>query len=94
MKLGDCMGMTETLKALSDPVRRKILDMLKEKSLTAGEIAAAFDLRDATISHHLSVLKKAGLIDSARNGTFIIYTLNTSLFEDVMNWMINLKGDN
>lgn len=88
------MGMNETLKALSDPVRRKILDMLKEKPLPAGEIAAAFDLADASISHHLSVLKNAGLIDSTRKGTFIIYSLNTSLFEDIMSWMINLKGDN
>lgn len=85
------MGMNETLKALSDPVRRKILEMLKEKPLPAGEIAAAFDLKDASVSHHLSVLKKAGLIDSTRNGTFIIYSLNTSLFEGVMSWMIGLK---
>ena len=88
------MGLTETLKAISDQVRRKILDILKEKPLNAGEIAAMFPLTDATISHHLSVLKKAGLIDSAKNGTFIIYTLNTSLFEDVMSWMMGLKGEN
>jgi len=86
------MAMTETLKALSDPVRRRILDMLKDKQLNAGEIAAGFDLTDATISHHLSVLKNAGLIDSTRHGTFIIYSLNTSVFEDIMNWMMNLKG--
>ena len=84
--------MTETLKALSDPIRRRILDMLKDKQLNAGEIAAGFDLTDATISHHLSVLKNAGLIDSTRHGTFIIYSLNTSVFEDIMNWMMNLKG--
>ncbi|MCL1792167.1 MAG: autorepressor SdpR family transcription factor [Peptococcaceae bacterium] len=87
------MAITETLKALSDPIRRKILDMLKDKQLNAGEIAAGFDLTDATISHHLSVLKNAGLIDSARKGTFIIYSLNTSLFEEVMSWMMTLKGD-
>jgi len=85
------MGMTETLKALSDPVRRKILDILKEKPLTVGEIASTFDLSDATISHHLSYLKKAGLLERTRNGTFIVYSLNTSLFEDVMSWMINFK---
>ena len=85
------MGMTETLRALSDPVRRKILDILKEKPLTAGEIASAFNLSDATISHHLSCLKKAGLLERTRNGTFIVYSLNTSLFEDVMSWMINFK---
>ena len=86
------MAMTETLKALSEPVRRRILDMLKDKQLNAGEIAAGFDLTDATISHHLSVLKNAGLIDSTRHGTFILYSLNTSVFEDIMSWMMNLKG--
>ena len=64
--------MTETLKALSEPVRRRILDMLKDKQLNAGEIAAAFELTDASISLHLSVLKNAGLIDSTRHRTFII----------------------
>ena len=83
--------MTETLKALSDPVRRKILDLLKSNSLSAGEISSHFDLRDATISHHLSVLKNAGLIDSVRNGTFIMYELNTSLFEGIVSWLLNFK---
>ena len=87
------MGMTETLKALSDPVRREILNLLKEKKLTAGEIVSKFDLTDATISHHLSVLKNAGLIDGVKTGTFIVYELNTSLFEDVMAWLINFRKD-
>jgi len=85
--------MTETFKALSDPVRRKILDLLKQKPLTAGEISSCFNLSDATVSHHLSVLKNAGLIDSTRKGTFISYELNTSLFEDVVSWILSLKED-
>ena len=85
--------MTETLKALSDPVRRRILDILKSKPVSAGEISSHFDLRDATISHHLSVLKNAGLIDSVRNGTFIMYEINTSLFEGIVSWMLNLKEE-
>jgi len=83
------MGMTETLKALSDPVRREILNLLRNKKCTAGEVAANFELSDATISHHLSNLKKAGLIDSVKHGTFIVYELNTSLFEDIMAWLKN-----
>lgn len=83
--------MTETLKAMSEPVRRKILDLLKGGELSAGDICAHFELSDATISHHLSVLKKAGLIDSVRKGTFIVYELNTSLFEGVVNWILSLQ---
>lgn len=86
------MSMTETLKAVSDPVRREILNILREKPTTAGDIASRFELRDATISHHLSILKNAGLIDSQRNGTFIVYEINTSLFEDIINWIASLKG--
>jgi DNA-binding transcriptional ArsR family regulator len=61
--------------------------------MNAGQIAAHFDVTDATISHHLSVLKKAGLIDATRNGTFINYEINTSLFEEVIGWLVNMKGD-
>jgi DNA-binding transcriptional ArsR family regulator len=89
---GDIMGVNETLKALSDPIRREILTLLKTKPHSAGEISSHFELTDATISHHLSTLKKAGLIDSTRNGTFIVYEINTSLFEDVIKWMIDFKG--
>ena len=85
--------MTETLKALSDPVRRKILDLLKATPLTAGEICSHFELSDATISHHLSVLKNSGLIDSVRNGTFIVYELNTSLFEGIVSWILSFKEE-
>lgn len=87
------MSMTLTLKAVSDPIRREILNILRDKPATAGEIAARFELRDATISHHLSVLKKADLIDSQKKGTFIIYELNTSLFEDVLSWIISFKRE-
>ena len=87
------MGISETLKALSDPVRREILNMLKGKKCTAGEIASKFELRDATISHHLSTLKNAGLIDGVKNGTFIVYELNTSLFEDLMVWLSDFGKD-
>jgi DNA-binding transcriptional ArsR family regulator len=88
------MGFNETMKALSDPTRRKILVMLKDRPLNAGQITAHFKVTNATISHHLSVLKKAGLLDCSRSGTFLTYELNTSLFEDVVNWMMDLKGDN
>jgi len=84
--------MTKTLKAVSDPVRREILNILREKPAAAGEIASRFELCDATISHHLAILKGAGLIDSQRQGTFIVYELNTSLFEDIINWLASLKG--
>jgi DNA-binding transcriptional ArsR family regulator len=86
------MGFNDTMKALSDPTRREILGMLKDCPLNAGQIAAHFRVTDATISHHLAVLKHAGLVDCWRTGTFLTYELNTSLFEDVMNWMLDLKG--
>ncbi len=88
---GDLMSMSKTFKALSDPVRRQILDLLKERPMNAGEIAAEFKVTDATISHHLAVLKATGLIDATRNGTFIYYDINTSLFEEVMNWIMNIR---
>jgi DNA-binding transcriptional ArsR family regulator len=87
------LSISNTLKALSDPVRREILTLLKERPMNAGQIAAHFDVTDATISHHLAVLKKAGLVDAARYGTFINYELNTSLFEEVIGWLVNLKGE-
>ena len=88
------MGIHQTMKAMSDPIRRKILDLLREKPLTAGEISEHFELSGATISHHLSTLKDSGLIDCTRNGTFLIYELNTSLVEDVIKWLSSLsKGE-
>ena len=87
------MGIQNTLKALSDPIRRQILDMLKPGRLSAGEIAEAFPVSGAAISKHLSVLKEADLIRDAREGKFIFYELNTSVLEEVMMWLVVLKGE-
>jgi DNA-binding transcriptional ArsR family regulator len=81
------LGFAETFKALSDPVRREILVMLKNGSMTAGSIAQRFDMTGATISYHLSQLKKAGLVFETRQKNFIIYQLNTSVFEETMLWL-------
>ena len=87
------MGMQNTLKALSDPIRRQILDMLKPGRLSAGEIAEKFPVSGAAISKHLSVLKEADLIRDTREGKFIYYELNTSVLEEVMMWLVALKGE-
>ena len=87
------MSLQETLKALSDPTRREILSMLRGGSKSAGEISDRFDITAAAVSRHLSVLKDADLIRDQREGKFIIYTLNTSVLEDVMLWVNNLKGE-
>ena len=88
------MGFAETFKALSDPVRREILMILREGSLSAGEIGAHFDMTGATISYHLRILKKAGLVFEKKEKIFIYYTLNTSVVEEVMLWLSELKGRN
>ncbi|MBR5561969.1 MAG: winged helix-turn-helix transcriptional regulator [Clostridia bacterium] len=85
--------MQNTLKALSDPTRREILNLLKEKTLSAGEISDKFDISFAAISRHLSVLKEADLIRDERDGKFINYTLNVSVLEEIMLWISDLKGD-
>ena len=87
------MSLQDTLKALSEPTRREILQMLREGSKSAGEISDKFDITAAAISRHLSVLKDADLIRDQRDGKFIIYTLNTSVLEDVLFWVSNLKGE-
>ena len=87
------MSLQETLKALSDPTRREILQMLRSGSRSAGEISEKFDITAAAISRHLSVLKDADLIRDQRDGKFIIYTLNTSVLEDVLFWVSTLKGE-
>ncbi len=87
------MSLQKTLKALSDPTRREILQMLRAGSKSAGEISEKFDITAAAISRHLSVLKDADLIRDQREGKFIIYTLNTSVLEDVLCWVTNLKGE-
>ena len=88
------MGFAETFKALSDPVRRDILTLLKKGSLSAGEIGCHFDMTGATISYHLSILKKADLVFENKQKNFIYYELNTSVVEEVMLWLADLKGGN
>lgn len=87
------MSFAKTFKALSDPVRREILMLLRHGSLSAGEIGTHFDMSGATISYHLSILKKADLIWESRHKNFIYYELNTSAVEEIMLWLSNLKGD-
>lgn len=88
------MGFAETFKALSDPARREILLLLRGGRMSAGEIAGHFEMTGATVSYHLSVLKKADLVFETREKTFIYYELNTSVVEEVMLWLSQLKGDN
>ena len=83
----------DTLKALSDPTRRKILEMLKKGPLSAGEIGEHFEMTGATLSHHLSILKKAGLVDDNKKGTFVYYEINTSVMEDILAWVTGFMGD-
>ena len=84
--------MSETLKAISDPVRRNILEMLKEEKKSAGELASEFNLSGATVSYHLTQLKKAGLILESRHKNFIYYELNASVFEEILVWIYGLGG--
>ena len=85
------MGFQETFKALSDGVRREILLMLRDGKKSAGEIAACFDMTNATVSYHLSILKKAGLITEKKEKNYIFYKLNTSVFEDIMMWFAQFQ---
>ena len=87
------MGMQSTMKALSDPIRREILELLRAGRLSAGEISEKFPVSGAAISKHLSVLKESDLIRDAREGKFIYYELNTSILEEVMLWLKTLKGE-
>ena len=88
------MGLQDTLKALSDPIRRDILNLLKDKRYAAGEIAEKFPVTAAAISRHLSILKDADLIRDTREGKFIYYELNASVLEEILLWIHELKGDN
>ncbi len=88
------MGLHDTLKALSDPVRREILNLLKGKRYSAGEITEHFPITAAAISRHLSVLKEADLIRDTREGKYIYYELNASVLEEILLWIHELKGDN
>lgn len=87
------MGMQQTLKALSDPVRREILALLKSGRMSAGEITGHFDITAAAISRHLSVLKDADLIRDTREGKYIFYELNASVLEEILLWITDLKGE-
>ena len=87
------MGLQNTMRALSDPVRRQILELLKPGRLAAGEIGEKFPISGAAVSKHLSVLKEADLIRDSREGKFIYYELNTSVLEEVMMWLTGLKGE-
>lgn len=88
------MGFANTFKALSDPIRREILVMLKDKKMSAGEITSNFNMTNATISYHLSQLKKADLILESKYKNFIYYEINISVFEEVMLWFSQFKGVN
>ena len=87
------MGLQETAKALADPIRRSILNLLKKGPMTAGDIQNQFDVTFASISRHLSVLKDADLIRDKREGKFIIYELNASILEEMLLWIYELKGE-
>lgn len=87
------MALQDTMKALADPIRREILQKLKSAPLSAGEIAAFFDISAPAISKHLAVLKSADLIRDQRQGKYIIYELNTSVLEEALLWLSQLRGE-
>lgn len=91
-KGGGAMGMQQTMKALSDPTRREILNLLKTGKRSAGEICGQFDITAAAISRHLSVLKGADLISDTREGKYIFYELNATVLEEILLWITDLKG--
>jgi len=88
------MGLQQTMKALADPIRREILNMLKSGRMSAGDITAHFEVTGASVSRHLSVLKEAELIRDTREGKYIFYELNASVLEEIMLWIADLKGEN
>lgn len=88
------MGLQNTLRALSDPTRREILNLLKGGRVSAGELGTHFDMTAAAISRHLSVLKEADLVRDKREGKYIYYELNASVLEEIMLWLTDLKGEN
>ena len=88
------MALQETLKALADPIRRELLNLLKGGRMSAGDICEHFPVTPASVSRHLSVLKEADLIRDTREGKFIFYELNTSVLEEIMLWVTDLKGGN
>ena len=88
------MSFADTFKAMSDPVRREILMLLRGGRMSAGEIGSHFEMTGATISYHLNILKKAGLVFESREKNFVYYDLNTSVVEELMLWLSELKGGN
>ena len=88
------MAFGDTFKALSDPTRREILNLLKDGPMTAGEIVSHFSMTGATISHHLTILQQAGIIDGEKKGKYIYYSLNTTVMDDILRWILQLKGEN
>ena len=86
------MGLQQTTRAIADPIRREILNLLKQGRMSAGDIVSHFNVTGASISRHLSVLKEADLVRDEREGKFIFYELNTSVLEDVICWIIEIKG--
>ena len=85
------MGMNNVFKALNDPTRREILELLKEKDMNAGEIANHFHISKPSISHHLDLLRQAGLVISEKNGQYITYTLNVTVVEDIIQWLMSFN---
>jgi DNA-binding transcriptional ArsR family regulator len=86
--------MNNLFKALGDPTRRQILEMLKKKDLTAGEIAEAFSISKPSISHHLEILRRANLVVSVKEGQFIYYSLNTTEIDEIVQWAFKLTAKN
>ena len=89
---GDGVGIQSTMRALSDPTRREILNLLKKDSMSAGDISGHFDMSVPAVSKHLSILKDAGLIRDRRKGKYIYYELNASVLEEVLIWIESLRG--
>ncbi len=83
--------MNTLFKALNDATRREILELLKDKDLTAGEIADQFNISKPSISHHLDLLRQAGLVISVKEGQFIYYSLNTTVMDEMVKWVMNLQ---
>ena len=90
---GKCLSINELFKALSDENRRKILDLLRKGDLTAGEIAEHFEMSKAGISQHLSVLKNAELVYAIKKGQYVVYSLNSTVFQDVMKWIVQFNSN-
>lgn len=85
--------MNEVFKALADPTRREILNLLQKDNATAGEIHSHFDISKPSISHHLSILRNAGLIEKERKGQHIVYSLDTTVFQDVTRWLMGFQDN-